>query len=163
MKVNGTLMNYYVHCQRQCYLHGNRINFEDNSENVKIGKALHENKYENDRNSEIAIENIRIDKITKDYLVETKKSDADVEASKWQLLYYLYVLKCKGIIKKGKLEFIQRNKDKKTIILELNTDIENEVKVKINIIEKLLSNEEIPKEQKKSHCKRCAYYDYCYI
>lgn len=163
MKVNGTLMNYYVHCQRQCYLHGNRINFEDNSENVKIGKALHENKYENDRNSEIAIENIRIDKITKDYLVETKKSDADVEASKWQLLYYLYVLKCKGIIKKGKLEFIQRNKDKKTIILELNTDIENEVKVKINKIEKLLSNEEIPKEQKKSHCKRCAYYDYCYI
>lgn len=163
MKVNGTLMNYYVHCQRQCYLHGNRINFEDNSENVKIGKALHENKYENDRNSEIAIENIRIDKITKDYLVETKKSDADVEASKWQLLYYLYVLKCKGIIKKGKLEFIQRNKDKKTIILELNTDIENEVKVKINKIEKLLPNEEIPKEQKKSHCKRCAYYDYCYI
>lgn len=163
MKVNGTLMNYYVHCQRQCYLHGNRINFEDNSEDVKIGKALHENKYENDRNSEIAIENIRIDKITKDYLVETKKSNADVEASKWQLLYYLYVLKCKGIIKKGKLEFIQKNKDKKIIILELNTDIENEVKVKINKIEKLLSNEEIPKEQKKSHCKRCAYYDYCYI
>lgn len=162
MKVNGTLMNYYVHCQRQCYLHGNRINFEDNSEDVKIGKALHENKYENDRNSEIAIENIRIDKITKDYLVETKKSNADVEASKWQLLYYLYVLKCKGIIKKGKLEFIQK-KDKKIIILELNTDIENEVKVKINKIEKLLSNEEIPKEQKKSHCKRCAYYDYCYI
>ncbi|MFR8117536.1 Dna2/Cas4 domain-containing protein [Lachnospira pectinoschiza] len=25
MKVNGTLMNYYFHCKRQCYLHGNRM------------------------------------------------------------------------------------------------------------------------------------------
>lgn len=38
MKVNGTLVNYYFHCKRQCYLHGNRLNLEDNSEVVKIGK-----------------------------------------------------------------------------------------------------------------------------
>ena len=44
MKVNGTLMNYYFHCKRQCYLHGNRMNLEDNSENVQIGKAIHEEK-----------------------------------------------------------------------------------------------------------------------
>ena len=42
MKVNGTLMNYYFHCKRQCYLHGNRMNLEDNSEIVQIGKAIHE-------------------------------------------------------------------------------------------------------------------------
>ncbi|HIS62910.1 MAG TPA: Dna2/Cas4 domain-containing protein, partial [Candidatus Scybalomonas excrementigallinarum] len=30
MEINGTLMNYYIHCKRQCYLHGNRINLEDN-------------------------------------------------------------------------------------------------------------------------------------
>lgn len=44
MRVNGTLMNYYFHCKRQCYLHGNRLNLEDNSEEVQIGKALHEEK-----------------------------------------------------------------------------------------------------------------------
>lgn len=44
MKVNGTLINYYFHCKRQCYLHGNRLNLEDNSEQVKIGKAIHEEK-----------------------------------------------------------------------------------------------------------------------
>ena len=32
MNVNGTLINYYIHCPRQCYLFGNRINLEDNSE-----------------------------------------------------------------------------------------------------------------------------------
>lgn len=32
MNVNGTLINYYFHCKRQCYLFGNRLNLEDNSE-----------------------------------------------------------------------------------------------------------------------------------
>ena len=32
-----------------------------------------------------------------------KKSDSDINASKWQLLFYLKVLKSKGIIRKGKL------------------------------------------------------------
>ena len=40
MRVNGTLINYYFHCKRQCYLHGNRLNLEDNSEQVQIGKEF---------------------------------------------------------------------------------------------------------------------------
>ena len=92
MRVNGTLINYYFHCKRQCYLHGNRLNLEDNSEIVKIGKAIHEEKART-KDSEIAIENIRLDKLTGEYLTEIKKSDADVEASRWQLLLYLKVLK----------------------------------------------------------------------
>ena len=74
MKVNGTLVNYYFHCKRQCYLHGNRLNLEDESENVKIGKAIHEEKYDKENNCEIAIDNIRLDKLTTKYLTEIKKS-----------------------------------------------------------------------------------------
>lgn len=40
-------------------------------------KAIHEERAENSTNSEIAIENICLDKLTKEYLVEVKKSDAD--------------------------------------------------------------------------------------
>ena len=97
MRVNGTLINYYFHCKRQCYLHGNRLNLEDNSEIVKIGKALHEEKAAKSSNSEIMIDNICLDRLTSEYLTEIKKSDADEEACKWQLLYYLFVLKQKGI------------------------------------------------------------------
>ena len=110
MNINGTIINYYFHCKRQCYLHGNRLNMEDNSEQVKIGKAIHEERAENKNNTEIAIDNIRLDKLTKEYLTEVKKSDADAEAAKWQLLYYLKVLKTKGVIRKGKLEFAEKNK-----------------------------------------------------
>ena len=50
----------------------------------------------------ISIDNIRLDKLTKEYLTEIKKSDADVEAARWQLLYYLKVLKEKRNCQKRK-------------------------------------------------------------
>ena len=147
MEVNGTLINYYFHCQRQCYLHGNRLNLEDESENVKIGKALHEEKYKDDKNSEIAIGNIRLDKLTAKYLTETKKSDADLVAAKWQLLYY-----------------IEKNKQNKSFIEVELTEIEEKELDKIVIkIKELLENDEIPLVLNESKCKKCAYYAYCYI
>lgn len=163
MKVNGTLMNYYFHCKRQCYLFGNRLNLEDNSEEVKIGKAIHEERAEKE-NAEIALENIKLDKLTAEYLTEVKKSDADIEASKWQLILYLKVLKDKGIDRKGKLEFVEKNKSsKKTMIIELTDEIEKELNQYIQEIEALLQGEEIPSVLDKSKCKKCAYYEYCYI
>lgn len=164
MRVNGTLINYYFHCKRQCYLHGNRLNLEDNSEQVKIGKAIHEEKAEESKNTEIAIDNIRLDRLTKEYLTEIKKSDADVEASKWQLLYYLSVLKSKGIVRKGRLEFVEKNKkENKTVYLELTEEIEEQLRGYIQEIEELLQKEKVPECVLESKCKKCAYYEYCGI
>lgn len=163
MQVNGTLINYYFHCRRQCYLHGNRLNLEDNSEIVKIGKAIHEEKAQG-KDTEIAIENIRLDKLTSEYLTEVKKSDADVEASKWQLLYYLKVLKDKGIVRKGKLEFVEKKQsNKKIVIVELSMEEERKLEQYIKEIELLLQCEEVPEGIEKAQCKKCAYYEYCYI
>ncbi len=164
MRINGTLVNYYFHCKRQCYLHGNRLNLEDNSEQVKIGKAIHEEKAENTKNSEIAIENIRLDKLTKEYLTEVKKSDADVEAAKWQLLYYLMVLKGKGILRKGKLEFVEKNKkDKRVMVFELTNELESELNKYLEEIDLLLQSDKTPECIHKATCKKCAYFEYCYI
>lgn len=164
MKVNGTLINYYFHCRRQCYLHGNRLNLEDNSETVQIGKAIHEERQEQSKDTELAIDNIKIDKLTKDYLVEVKKSDADVEASKWQLLYYLKVLKEKGVERKGKLEFVEKNKTKNKILyFELTEENMKELDFYVESIEQLLQEENIPDVLNEPKCKKCAYYEYCYI
>lgn len=164
MRINGTLINYYFHCKRQCYLHGNRLNLEDNSEQVKIGKALHEERAAVSENTEIAIENIRLDKLSSEYLTEIKKSDADIEASKWQLLYYLSVLKLKGIERKGKLQFIEKNKgNSKIIYLELGEKEERELQQHIQEIKELLQSDIIPERINAGKCKKCAYYEYCYI
>ncbi|WP_027090788.1 CRISPR-associated protein Cas4 [Thomasclavelia saccharogumia] len=164
MQINGTLINYYFHCKRQCYLHGNRLNLEDESEDVKIGKALHEQKYSDNKNSEIAIDNIRLDKLTAKYLIETKKSDADLIAAKWQLLYYLKILKSKGIIRKGRIEVIEKNKQNKSFIeVELSAVEEQELDKVIIEVEELLESNQIPPVLNESKCKKCAYYAYCYI
>ena len=162
--MNGTIINYYFHCKRQCYMFAHRLNLEDNSEIVKIGKAIHEDRAMNSENTEIKIENIALDKINSKYVTEVKKSDADIEASKWQLLYYLKILKDKGIERKGKLEFVEKNKiDKKIIFVELHEDTERELEKYILEIQKLLEADELPKVINKASCKKCAYYEYCYI
>ncbi len=163
MNVNGTLINYYFHCKRQCYLHGNRLNFENDCEDVHIGKVLHEINNQSEDN-EISIDNIRLDKLTTEYVIELKKSDADTEASKWQLLYYLKVLKDKGLDRKGKLIFDEKNKqNNKTIVVELTEkDIEKLYDL-INDIETLINQSKVPAVEKLAKCKKCAYFEYCFI
>lgn len=164
MKLTGTLINYYFHCKRQCWLLGNRINLEDNSEDVRIGRVLHEIRAEGSKNRELVIGNVKIDKLTKDYLVEIKKSDSDVEATKWQVLLYLKTLKEKGLDRRGKIEFIEKNKtDKKIVFIDLNEENEKELKNIESKIFNLINNDIAPSPNLKKGCKKCAYYEYCFI
>lgn len=165
MKVTGTIINYYFHCKRQCYLFANRINLEDNSEDVRIGKVLHEIKAKDGKNTEIKYENMVIDKVTSNYIEEYKKSDADIEAAKMQLLFYLKNLREKGIEKQGKLIYEEKNNksNKKTEIVELNEENLKVLNNCIHEIKTLISKETIPDVEKSNKCKRCAYYEYCYL
>jgi CRISPR-associated exonuclease Cas4 len=162
--ISGTQINYYFFCKTKLWLFTNKINLEDNSEDVRISKVMHEIKEEKGKNTEIAIDNIKIDKITKDYLVEVKKSDSDRVAVKWQVLLYLYKLKQKGVIKKGKIEYIEkRGKGKKVDYIELDKDNEIELLKVLDEIDTLINLPKPPKAQFEKHCKRCAYYEYCFI
>ncbi|WP_066507006.1 Dna2/Cas4 domain-containing protein [Abyssisolibacter fermentans] len=164
MKINGTLVNYYFHCKRQCWLCGNRINLEDNSELVKIGKQLHINKTMNSKQKEIAIDSIKVDKIQGNYLYEYKKSNADMKAASWQLLYYLFILKKKGIEKEGKLVCMEKNKKtKKVVNIRLTKSIETILENLEYEISELINNKDIPEFSYSSKCKKCAYYSYCML
>jgi len=166
IKITGTMIHYYHYCKRKCWLSSNRINLEDNSEDVRIGKVLHELMAEkNKTNTEIKLDNIVIDKLTRDYLVEVKKSDSDREAVKWQVLLYLQKLKSKGMLKKGKIEYIEkRDKTKSKIeIIELTQDLEKELNLVLLDIQKLINLDKPPIEILEKKCKKCAYYEYCFI
>ncbi|EDM24312.1 CRISPR-associated protein Cas4 [Caminibacter mediatlanticus] len=159
--ISGTLINYYIHCKTQMWLFANRINLEDNSEDVRIGKVLHE--ISEEKVDEVSFEGIKVDKITKDHVVEVKKSDSDLEAAKWQLLYYLYVLKQKGIIKKGRIEvFEKRKQNKKKIEVILDDESEKKLLQIINDIKKII-NSKMPTPKFENQCKKCAYYEFCFL
>lgn len=161
--ITGTLINYYFHCKTQCWLHANRLNLEDNSEDVRIGKVLHEISEEKAKKAEVKIDNVKIDKITKEYLVELKKSDSDPEAVKWQVLLYLYKLKQKGIERKGKIEYHEKSTTTKSEILELNEENEKELLSVLDAISQLVDTNVPPPPKFENKCKKCAYYEYCFI
>lgn len=162
MNITGTLVNYYFHCKRQCYLSYNRLNLEENSDEVLIGKVMHEEKFKNSIYSEIAIDNVKIDKITDEYLIEYKKSDSDIEAAKWQLIYYLYKLNKLGIIRKGKLQF-EEAKQIKTEYFELDDNLKKQMEDILKQIEDFLNKNIIPSITDKKKCKKCAFFPYCNI
>ena len=165
MKVTGTIINYYFHCKRQCYLFAKRINLEDNSEDVRMGKVLHEIRAKDNKNSEIKYENIVLDKVTSKYVEEYKKSDADPEAAKMQLLFYLKQLEDKGITKEGKLIYNEKNnkEGKKIEIVKLDERNIKKLDNCIKEIEELLKQDNVPDIEKDKKCKKCAYYEYCYL
>ncbi len=135
---------------------------EDNSEDVRIGRILHELKV--DKKAELSVEGIKVDKITKEYVVEIKKSDADINAAMDQLKYYLMVLASKGIMRDGRLECIEKNKqDRKIHYISLD-ESEKEILVSTyQAIEAFLETKVPPDAIFASECKRCSYFEYCFI
>jgi CRISPR-associated exonuclease Cas4 len=155
--LTGTIVNYYVHCRRQCWLFYHKINLEDNSEDVRIGRVLHA--LEKGKNVELALDNIKLDKITDEYVVEIKKSDADIEAAMAQIQFYLMCLE-----KKGRLECIEKNKqDRKIHYAEIDEAMAEKLQRQYAEIELFLQTLVPPEAELKKCCKKCAYFEYCFI
>ena len=65
---------------------------------------------------------------------------------------------------KYQLEFVEKGKtNKKVMYFELTGEIEAELQKYIKEIEDLLEQPNIPDVLNKAQCKKCAYYEYCYI
>ncbi len=115
------------------------------------------------KKKEIYIDNIVLDNYdhkTKT-IHEVKKSDKMEETHIWQVKYYISVLKKKGITGiKGKIDY---PKLRQTVDVELNEKDEDKLKeIKKEII-KILSEETPPNVIDKPFCKKCSYYDLCYV
>ncbi|MDD3160142.1 MAG: Dna2/Cas4 domain-containing protein [Candidatus ainarchaeum sp.] len=155
MKLTGTLIKNYCHCKRQAYLYFYGINFEN--ELTKIGKLNHIEK----GSDELIFDEIKIDKIKGDEVIEFKKSSSNLEGTKLQLLYYLYLLKQKNIIKIGKLKDLTYGNE---YVLEL--DDENYLKINslINELSDYFTNQKMVPEKKisKKQCKGCSFFYYCW-
>ena len=57
----------------------------------------------------------------------------------------------------------KNKKDKKIFILELTKELEEKLDFYITQIDQLLEEEEPPECIHKATCKKCAYYEYCYV
>ena len=162
MDVNGTLVWYFNICKREVWLMSHYIVPDQENENIDFGRFLHEQSYKrNDK--EIVFGNVRFDVIleSKGKLVigETKKSSAFSEASKWQLLFYLSVLKQAGIEASGQLLYPREKKREDVELTTIEEEKLNQIKVSI---EEIMHNPKAPAAQKCKYCKGCGYEEYCW-
>lgn len=173
MTINATLINLYHVCKRECWLHANGINMEHTSDTVYDGKMLHETSYpqRNEKHSELTVEatynNINLfGKIDfydarQKIIHETKRSDKVEKAHEWQVKFYLWLLKLKGIDDATAiLEYpLLRNTDH----LELLQDDIMQLQKMITDIVLIKESEQCPPVINAKICKSCSYYDLCYI
>ena len=106
-RITGVMIYYYFVCKRKLWYFVHEINMESENENVLMGKLLDESSYQRD-DKHINIDNvINIDFIKEHKeLHEIKKSRSIEEAGVWQMKYYLYYLKQRGVDGfKGRIDY----------------------------------------------------------
>ena len=161
----GAMIYYYFVCPRKLWFYSRKLTMEHESNFVQIGKYI-ELFYKEDKKYEkkIIIDNIISPdalKRSKDYVIvfEIKKSGKFKEAALWQLKYYLWYLKNKGLNVKGKLVIPEYNKEE---YIELTEKDEERIKEILRKINDIINSDKPPRVVKKDYCNVCAYYLLCW-
>ena len=159
-QITGTMYAYSYLCWRKLWFFAKDIVMEQENENVMIGKLIDEESYKRDKKHIYLDDLVCIDIVRDNVICEIKKSSSKLEMAEQQLKYYLYLLNKKGIECKGELLIPKENR-KEMIVLNENDKIMIENRLK-DINE--LCNKVTPPEVINSKiCKKCAYYELCYI
>jgi CRISPR-associated exonuclease Cas4 len=178
--ITGTHINYYFVCKRKLWLFGRGLTMEQTSDTVLLGKLIDESSYER-KDKGIDIDNtIVIDWVdlpasgragdTQAVLHEVKKSDSMEDAHIWQVLYYLWYLKQKGVkiaeLQNGKIGLrgeIDYPKLKQKVEVILTPEKEGELKTIMSDIEHIHQQEQPPDRINKRFCKTCSYFELCWV
>ncbi len=165
MHITGTHFNYYLVCYRKLWLFANTIQMEHTSDAVTEGKLIHETSYPQrpDRFEEIQIEGIKIDfyDAKNKVIHEIKKSSKLHEAHEWQLKYYIYVFLKNGIENvSGILEYPKERKTEEIYLSSIDVERIKEIEEEIK---KIIESKKVPAVINAPRCKKCSYYDFCYV
>ena len=161
-EITGMMIYYYYVCHKKLWYFLNDINMESGNEDVQIGKVIDEEMHSNvekhiNINNVISIDYIK----SKNILYEVKKSKAIEEASIKQVQFYLYYIKKHNIkIEKAVLDYPLLKQSKEII---LDKESEEEIDQTIEEIEKIMNMKVPPETIKKKICKKCSYYDICFL
>lgn len=157
IEFTGLQIYYYFIDPRRLWYFSKGITMEHNSELVEIGKIITSESYKRDK-KEIQIGRIKIDFYRKNLEIhEVKKSSKFIEASRWQLIYYLYVLKKLGAECKGVLNF---PKERKTEEVFLDEEKEKKIEEILEDIKKIVNLPKPPITKQSQRIKNSSYYEF---
>ena len=158
----SAILSYHI-CELQSWLILRRFAPEQDNSFISIGRFIHETSYKDKGEKEIELPGAKIDVIWKEGTVtivgEIKKSSRSVKGARLQLLFYLKLLKERGIIAEGKILI---PKERENIKVELNQDSENQLGELIETLIKLAEQETPPEAKWKGPCAKCGFADFCW-
>ena len=165
MFITGTHIAYLHTCHRKLWLFANGVQMEHTSDIVAEGKLIGETSYQ-DRSSkytELAIDGIKIDyyDAKKSVVHEVKKSDKVEYAHRAQLLYYLYVLRKNGV--ENPTGILEYPKLRQKEVVEGNEEDDQKIEEWVQQVRDIVAQENCPAIVKKPICKRCSYFDFCFV
>lgn len=162
MTISGAQIQAYIICQRQTWLMSRQICGDQDNDMLSIGRFYSEESYKRDK-KEIMVDNNKIDLIRENngelVLIETKKSSKMIEASRVQLLNYLYSLENLGHFVKGEIRI---PKEKKVIPVPFGDAEKKKIEKIRTEIAQLINMEKAPEAIRISACKNCSYCDFCW-
>jgi CRISPR-associated exonuclease Cas4 len=163
VQIAGTQVNYYFTCKRELWFFSHGIRMEQESDLVRLGKLIDESAYERKEKGFDIDGTILIDWIDSNTGVihEVKKSDSMEEAHRWQVLYYLWYLKRKGVT--GLSGEIDYPKLRQKIQVELTPELELQMEEILGKITGVISEDCPPTRMKRSFCRTCSYFELCWV
>jgi len=162
--VTGVQVAYYHTCHTKLWLFSRHIRMEWESDDVAIGKQLDRQRYSRRRKPPMAIdETIRLDYIQRgdDGMLEVhdiKKSKAMSESHRWQLRYYLWYLRQRGVEAVGVLNYPLLSRTERIELTEEDAIVMVE---QLEAIRALVAGEMVP-ARRTGLCRRCAYNEFCW-
>lgn len=159
-QITGTMYAYSYLCWRKLWFFAKDIVMEQENENVIIGKLIDQESYRREKKHLYLDDIVCIDIVKDNVICEIKKSSSQREMAIQQLKYYLYLLNKKGIEVKGEL-LVPKENHKEMIVLNENDILE--IDKQLERIKKICNEVAPPEIINNKICKKCAYFELCYI
>lgn len=162
LRVGGTEVNYFHICRTKLWLFSHGMEMERTSDRVDLGRVMHEESYTRARHKELLIDDLlRIDFDEASGVIhEMKLSKVFEDAHRYQLLYYLYYLKQKGV--EGLTGEINYPRQKRTQKVNLTPELETEIAAMVIEIQAIKRSDTPPAPLRAGHCKKCSYEEFCW-
>lgn len=159
-RVTGVMVQYYKVCKRELWLFAHQISYE--SDYITLGRLIHQESYPREKKNILINGTISLDFLRKGknmVVLEIKKSSRLGEPVKYQVLYYLWYLKQRGIDADGEIVYPKERKKEKVI---LTRKIEEEILRLLEDLKEIVKAPAPPEPIRKPYCKKCSYYELCW-
>lgn len=170
------LVGYYVLCPRKAWLSMNGLWMEQESTTVALGRHVDRTSYERERKEIMLtaeapdgtplIGKVDWARLDAGVLHETKKSAAAEDAHKWQLRFYLWLLRLNDVTGPDGGPFrgqINYPRQRRTTDVALDADHEERLREIVGAL-RALSERDVPPPRidRRALCEKCAFEELCY-